>query len=98
MEDSGMDQNKITTANDVKNVAKSFVDKQIEKQEILPQNEEEMQIAKYSNEIDSYVGGARGTVTLTEEEYNMFKSQFSKNINNFRYYPSKWYYVECQKI
>lgn len=32
-------------------------------------------IAKYSNEIDSYVDGNRGTVTLTEEEYQIFKNQ-----------------------
>ena len=39
------------------------------------QNEEEMQIARYSNEIDSYVDSNRGTVTLTEEEYEIFKNQ-----------------------
>ena len=36
---------------------------------------EETEIAKASNEIDSYVDGNRGTVTLTEEEYQIFKNQ-----------------------
>lgn len=35
------------------------------------QNEEEMQIAKYSNEIDSYVDGNRETVTIPKKEYEI---------------------------
>lgn len=39
------------------------------------QDYEEKQIAKYTNDIDSYIGGNRGTITLTEEEYEIFKNQ-----------------------
>ena len=34
------------------------------------QEDEEDKIAKYSNEIDGYVNGNRGTVSISEEEYN----------------------------
>ena len=54
------------------------------------QNEEEMQIAKYTNDINSYVDATRGSVTLTDEEYNLFKSQFSKNGNVLISKPNTW--------
>lgn len=43
------------------------------------QEDEENKIKQYGNDIDNYINGTRETITLTEEEYNMFKSQFSKN-------------------
>ena len=41
------------------------------------QDYEEAQIAKYTNEIDKQVKGNRATVTLTDEEYQIFKNQTS---------------------
>lgn len=42
------------------------------------QDDENDKIAKYNNEIDSYVGGNRDTVTIPKEEYDIFK-----NANSF---------------
>ena len=46
------------------------------------QSQEEIDVAKVTNEIDSYVDGNRGTVTLTDEEY----AQFKNLIENERHY------------
>jgi len=48
---------------------------------------EQEQIGKISNEIDGYVGNSRGTVTLTEEQFNcLFSAQSNKLINM----PNTW--------
>ena len=45
------------------------------------QDYEEKQIAKYTNDINSYVDGNRGTVTISQEEYNRLLK--SSNSNNY---------------
>ena len=45
------------------------------------QEDEDKTIEQYGDEINNYVDGTRGKITLTEEEYNMFIGQFSKNTN-----------------
>ena len=38
------------------------------------QEKEEMELIQYTKEIDNYINGSRETVTLTEEEYQIFKN------------------------
>ena len=52
------------------------------------QAREETEIGKISNDID--ILSNRGQVTLSEEEYKMFKSQFSKNGNVSINKPNTW--------
>ena len=47
------------------------------------QDYEETAIAKYSNQIDSYVSGERGTVTIDEETYSQLLENNEKiNLKN----------------
>ena len=41
---------------------------------------EKTKIAEYNNEIDSYLDGNRGTVTLTQEEYEILKNANSYSL------------------
>lgn len=49
------------------------------------QTQEETEIAKMTNNIDGYVDGNRGTVTLTDKEYAQFKSLVQDRNKNYNY-------------
>ena len=82
-----MDQNKITTANDVKNVAKSFVDKQIEKQEKKQSTFEAL--FEGINKVNPNLGGFEEMAVilgLPEEQFAVlapiFLDELEKSYNN----------------
>ena len=47
------------------------------------QAQEELEITKMTNSIDEHVGGNRGNITLTDEEYAQFKALVAKNNGNY---------------